>query len=156
MKLCPARHNLLEKICSIPGGFSLCPANCRAGNLGFSPSPLFSFSYKLQLSLRDFEDRRKDDDDDGDGDAQVVTAVGGYGGDGGNGRRFGRKGGRRRRNGRGRSVGSAVGPWENPLQLYPACNSHNAPSSTQLRLDNLQTLQDLLLTSMADNSLLEK
>ena len=148
VKIWLPRHNLLEEICSSSESFSLCPANCHAGNLGFSPSSL-SFSYKLQLSLRDFEDRRKDDDDDGDGgDAQVVTAVGG--GDGGNGRRFGRKEGKEgdgetvavEESNVGSPVGSSrrsVGPWENPLQLYPACNSHNAPSSKQLRLSNLRT-----------------
>ena len=33
---------------------------------------------------------------------------------------------------------SSVGPWENPLQLYPACNSHNAPCARQLSLPNLR------------------
>ena len=44
----PAGNNLLEKICSIPEGFSLCPANCRAGNLGFSPS-LINCNYLFEI-----------------------------------------------------------------------------------------------------------
>ena len=48
VKLCPAGNNLLEVICSIPEGFSLCPANCRAGNLGFSPS-LINCNYLFEI-----------------------------------------------------------------------------------------------------------
>ena len=102
VKLCPAGNNLLEVICSIPEGFSLCPANCRAGNLGFSPSLInCNYLFEILKTAAKTMTTTAETAATPKSSRRSEAAMGGA--------LEGREGGRRRRNGRGRSVGRTMG-----------------------------------------------